>query len=322
MALAAGSNSSACGVVIDRHVPKNAGTTVRTLLRGNQKLGACEYIGYDVTRTWASRVGFNHRMWTGIVNELHEAPSRRRLCVEAHTVGEHFWRELSRLRLSPFAHSCRVQVLLRVREPLSWYRSFFDWAIVKRQRSGQFGDVFGANFTDWLPHNLQSEYLLHGAEGEGPSRPTKEMAKRPPPSEPRRLPAERWARAQKVLRSADIVAPVDRLDDAVALLVHRAGFLATSAHTRQRPRDTTGAWARSQPVRVQRASTLCGGVADEYGPVITLGACVAAVRAAAPDDARLYALGVKMFERQWARHRSRSRAEATRRARGEGTVGW
>ena len=54
-------NTSSCGFVIDRHVPKTGGTTVRSFLRGNQQLQACEYVGYDVGRTWKSAVGFSHR---------------------------------------------------------------------------------------------------------------------------------------------------------------------------------------------------------------------------------------------------------------------
>lgn len=79
------------------------------------------------------------------------------------------------------------------------------------------------------------------------------------------------------------------------------GFLRTGEHKRLRPRDTRGPWLRSQPIRVQRAATFCGGVADQHGPTIALEACAAAVRRAAPDDHGLYALGVRMFERQWAR---------------------
>ena len=63
-------NPSPCGLVVDRHVPKTAGTTVRSFLRRNQQLGNCEYLGYDVGRTWQSRVGFSHKSLTELKRNL------------------------------------------------------------------------------------------------------------------------------------------------------------------------------------------------------------------------------------------------------------
>ena len=57
----------------------------------------------------------------------------RRLCVEAHIVGPTFWEEVQRLRGTLFAARCAVRVMVRVREPVSWYISFYDWAILGRQ---------------------------------------------------------------------------------------------------------------------------------------------------------------------------------------------
>ena len=40
------------------------------------------------------------------------------------------------------------------------YRSYYDWAVLGRQRGGEARQQWGANFTDWLPPNLQSALLF------------------------------------------------------------------------------------------------------------------------------------------------------------------
>ena len=37
-------SAATCGVVLDRHIAKNAGTTIRTILTGNAKAGRCEFV--------------------------------------------------------------------------------------------------------------------------------------------------------------------------------------------------------------------------------------------------------------------------------------
>ena len=149
-----------CGAVIDRHIPKTAGTTVRTFLRHNANIGSCHYAGYDVSSTWPSRVGFNHIDFKQISKAVPRG--QKFWCVEAHVVAATFWRDLSALRLIAAINRCAVVTLVRVREPYSWYRSYYQWAILERQRGSQ--PLFGANFTDWLPYNLQSHHLLYGDE--------------------------------------------------------------------------------------------------------------------------------------------------------------
>lgn len=38
----------------------------------------------------------------------------------------------------------------------------YRWAVLERQRGGMPNATWGANFTDWLPYNLQSQHLLVG----------------------------------------------------------------------------------------------------------------------------------------------------------------
>ena len=72
-----------------------------------------------------------------------------------------FWADLLRARADFASRACGVVTMVRVREPLSWYRSYYEWMVVGRIRGGQ-GFLFGDNFTDWLPYNLQSRFLLWG----------------------------------------------------------------------------------------------------------------------------------------------------------------
>ena len=90
-------------------------------------------------------------------------------------VGGSFWAELALLRTTRFARRCNIVVMLRVREPLSWYRSYFDWAVLSRQKTGN-APQWGVNFTDWLPANMQARFLLHGTRGQ-PSEWAPEVAR-------------------------------------------------------------------------------------------------------------------------------------------------
>ena len=240
--------NSTCGMLLDRHVPKTAGTSVRSMLRLNAKLGACEYVGYDLGRTWQSRVGFTHRSLAEIVDELSVQPSpRRKLCAEAHMVAATFWKDIVALRASPFARTCHVVVMVRVREPFAWYRSFFDWAVAPRQRTGNA--KWGANFTDWLPYNMQARYLLHGAGT--PSEWADDLAAKALPGARRRLSDARWDELERYLRSVDVVAPLERLDDSLALAMYLSGFLLTLAYDRISPapvRSLCGQQPRHNPL--------------------------------------------------------------------------
>ena len=286
---------AACGMVIDRHVPKTAGTTVRSLLRRNQQLGCCEYMGYDVGRTWQSRVGFTHKSLTELRSELQWPASPRRICMEAHMVNGDFWSDIAAIRASHFVVSphlkCTLVVVVRVREPLSWYRSYYDWAVLSRQRTGHV-KVWGANFTDWLPPNMQCRFLLHGAFGQG-SEWAAEMAKASR-GMPRQLSAERWDALERFVRSADVAAPLDRLDDSLRLVRHMSGFLNTTKYVTTKPQPMHGPWERlPRLAKVESAARFCDNAGVD---------CAAAVRAAAPDDHRLYTLVTRLFEASWRRH--------------------
>ena len=85
--------NASCELVVDRHVPKNAGTTVRSMLILNaQTLKRCRFVGYDVSSTWHSvhkaGAAFNHVALSDLLRRLRPGT---RWCVEAHIVAESFW---------------------------------------------------------------------------------------------------------------------------------------------------------------------------------------------------------------------------------------
>ena len=108
-------------------------------------------------------------------------------------VGPHFWRDIFRIKASAFAIRCRVVVFLRVREPLSWYKSYYNWAVYTRQQRGDI-ESWGANFTDWLPPNMQCRFLLHGTFGQGSEWAGAVATTRP--AAPRHLSPKRWSEVE------------------------------------------------------------------------------------------------------------------------------
>jgi len=273
-------------MIIDRHVAKNAGTSVRTMFRANWQ--RCTYIGYDMSSTWRSRFGFQHRSFTELVDGVQRGPNQR-FCVEAHVVARTFWADVERLHRSAFALRCRVVVMLRVREPLSWYRSFYDWAVLPRQRGGD--TRFGENFTDWLPANLQSRIIVSATSSQMSVQLATQQRTFPPlQGATSRL----WRQLMSLLRSADIVAPLERLDESLVLLRRVSGFLETTRYHKVKPSPVKGKWSRVKPQRlIETAADFC---TRKVFPTD----CFAAVRTAAPVDFRLHDEASRLFAVQLA----------------------
>lgn len=243
---------------------------MRTMLRLNEASGNCIYLGYDVSRTWKSRVGFNHTNFRDIAQLLNSPASGapRRVCVEAHVVARSFWSDLARLRASAFALRCSIHVILRVREPFSWYCSFYNWGVRGRQRTGD--RRWGLNFTDWLPHNLQSKMLLWGNfANEDPLDDSRYMNGagighrrgwlRPGAGAAVRLKAAQRTRLDELMRLVDVAAPLDRFDEALAMLTCQSKFLTTSQYRRVVPAPNTGPWTQRARKEVGLAQQLCSG---------------------------------------------------------------
>lgn len=269
------------------------------------KLKRCRFVGYDVSSTWRSvhqaGAAFNHVALGDLLRKLRPGT---RWCVEAHIVAESFWRDLASLRtLRP---RCRALVMVRVRQPLAWYQSYYSWTVLGKQRGREEG--YGANFSEWLAGapNLQSRLLLFGDAAGGP-RWEQKGADRLQPGAPRRLTVAQRRGVQRILQAADIVAPVERLDESLVLLRQLAGGWLDTRYSRTRPGPTHGPWEARRPQRVVAGvHALCAEGASRR-------ACAAAAAEAAPDDHELYVTVCDRFERQLRVHAGPGLEQALRK---------
>ena len=140
-------------IVIDRHVHKTGGTTVRKIFQNAAAQGECMYWGYGVQTSDLSKV---------VEALLYDNATVRgtQLCVEQHMANdvlkEHEMLQGLRKRAS-------VYQMTRVREPLSYYLSYFKWAIVgnKLAEQGRGDAGLAQYFLEWAPTNLQTNLLLY-----------------------------------------------------------------------------------------------------------------------------------------------------------------
>ena len=126
---------------LDRHLHKNGGSTMREVMLRNEEAGNCLYWGYALTNEgWASVMQYLRS-----VNSSHQRlPS---LCMEEHasTASVQFilkhLPQLIELRAHYQRHGVRLPIVLttRVREPLSYYLSFYRWRVraPTRRRNGR-----------------------------------------------------------------------------------------------------------------------------------------------------------------------------------------
>ena len=148
-------------LLLDRHIEKNAGSTFREIMWRNELNGKCLYWGYLLRSSGWKRV-------LGALRNLTADAVPPRLCAEAHTGIDQVvpWRrrldELQALRVSLVQRRVpmRLLLVLRVREPLSFYISFYTWAVAERQSRSPA--KFGSSFEEWLRRapNLQSELVV------------------------------------------------------------------------------------------------------------------------------------------------------------------
>lgn len=228
---------------IDRHLHKNGGSTVREVMLRNEEAGRCVYYGYTQT----------HEGWRALMAELYSVksstPKLPALCIEAHaSTASSDWTshrlpaviEL-RARLAALTVPARIVLTTRVREPLSYYMSFYRWRIAGMQRANNtirlsatrtVVNPLGSGFLDWAPPNLQATGLLHGdvelfaglKAGGFPG--VRERGRRP---------HQYWARHHnfgksdferllRVLSSYDVVAPLEHFDAALLLVSQLSGL--------------------------------------------------------------------------------------------------
>ena len=108
-----------CFIYYDRHVEKNAGSTMRVLMKRLEEHGECAYWGYfQSDQAWSTAMALRH---------FTQSVAPPRLCVEAHTGVDASARlvQLSGLKraLQERGSSCRVLRSLRVRDPVWHYHT-------------------------------------------------------------------------------------------------------------------------------------------------------------------------------------------------------
>lgn len=244
--------------VLDRHIEKNGGTTMRTLLQTNDWQGRCTYQGYS----WRARE----------VEALLRNGTR--VCGEAHTSVRNFWSDvqyLKSIRLNTAGGCSSVKVVLRIREPFSFYTSWFLWPAAMDGRQPMNAST--------LPCDLQSLILIYGWN---PYRTCHAFSE------------EERKRVDDILKLADLVGPMGRFDDFAMLAARLAGGWMSSTHIRLQNAHVPS----SDPTRFRDAAGLCG----ESDP--QLPRCRSLVRRLAPADHYLYDRAVALFDRSMEAARS------------------
>ena len=243
---------------VDRHLHKNGGSTIREVMLRNEESGHCVYYGYTQTREG----------WQRLVRELGHINNGSlvlpKLCVEAHASqasAEFVSRRIPDLLMlrSRFAHLAvplRVVLTTRVREPLSYYISFYRWRVAGMQRHGNVIRLssiksvvqpIGTTFLDWAPPNLQSIGLLHGdvelfaglKAGGWPGVRDLAAGRKPHPYWVRhqRFAREDYRHLLATLRHYDVVAPLDAFDEQLLLIADATGLppLSSEEHRAVQP---------------------------------------------------------------------------------------
>ena len=152
-----------CAIVVDRHVHKNGGSTVRDLFLEHERTGHALYQGYT-QMYW-------HRDYRVLRRAAETAIREQRTPEHVLLIEAHFgWVEMEQsvlpsLRELSKIHKqnnidCPLVLMTRVREPLDYYLSFYRWGVAFRQREDPAS--FGSNFLEWARRvpNLQSTMMV------------------------------------------------------------------------------------------------------------------------------------------------------------------
>jgi hypothetical protein len=212
-----------CAILVDRHVHKNGGSTIRDFLLEQERLGYALYQGYTQLY-WRNLFSKLHKVVTGAL-EAGSAPQMVML-IEAHfgwvEMNGPVLKDLEALRGQLRGHDCPIVTTTRVREPLDFYLSFYQWGVAFRQKEAP--GSFGRNFEEWarmLP-NLQSTMLLHSmSASDAEYHPLSYARAYGAP----RIPAETLLRqTQQFLRRFDIVATMQRFDEHMLMVADAVGL--------------------------------------------------------------------------------------------------
>ena len=228
-----------CAILLERHTHKNGGSTFRAIVNQNDMRDGWAYWGYGMHQ---------HQMITSKVISVMLGPSNRscdawsgraplRMIAEHHysrlplNVVMGYFGPMSPMQQVGARCHCRVVLVTRLREPLSFYISFYRWTVSWRQLRNS--TAFGKTFEEWAPRNLQSSMLmapLDATWAEFVGVNTEEGRLRRPkysqfdePAEHQDAPAagvgaRRRERLRHILRSFDLVGLVERFDETLLML--------------------------------------------------------------------------------------------------------
>jgi hypothetical protein len=264
-----------CAILVDRHVHKNGGSSMRAILLENDVLDDWTYWGYgldhmpQVASKLTAAIGTNCTSWSDWA-----ARPPLRLAAELHYgntlpgIGRSLFRHFgvqSPLRQAALRCACKVVLVTRLREPVSFYTSFWRWARVDRKQASN-ASLWGASMVAWArsARNLQAALLMgevnlalvpqyvppHGANGRkySPFHAFDEPASWPAGtrSVTDTVGAARVARLRRALREFNLVGLVERFDETLLLLADLAGLrrlLHPSVSPELRP-DAPPRWRR------------------------------------------------------------------------------
>eukprot|EP00303_Exanthemachrysis_gayraliae_P012782 CAMPEP_0206025834 /NCGR_PEP_ID=MMETSP1464-20131121/40733_1 /ASSEMBLY_ACC=CAM_ASM_001124 /TAXON_ID=119497 /ORGANISM="Exanthemachrysis gayraliae, Strain RCC1523" /LENGTH=268 /DNA_ID=CAMNT_0053399869 /DNA_START=15 /DNA_END=817 /DNA_ORIENTATION=+ len=261
---------------------------MREIFLTNEQYGDCVYWGY----------GQDEPHWGKFLQRANETlrpgvrrPGRTHLCLEAHFPVFNFMtervRKLADIRRRVGGRGgCKVVITTRVREPLSFYLSYFKWDIAGRQQKGETAQ-FGSSFLEWSPPNLQANALHNAFSTEFASR----WYDNRNPKAYRNFLNMRNATFRALLKGLDqfdLVGTVEQFD---ASLLLTSDILGPGRLPRLQ-------YERTQPVHRHRSPDLPPIRTDEVCP--DMDACRAHVRKIAPLDHILYDTYAARFKKQVA----------------------
>lgn len=231
-----------CAMIVDRHVHKNGGSTIRDLFLENERLGYGIYQGYTQMH-WDSDVQLLQSIAKQAVSNGN-TPNHL-LMLEAHfghtELNGKMLNDLKSLEqlYTGAGLECPLVLMTRIREPLEYYLSFYRWGVGFRQEKDP--DKFGRGFLDWARKvpELQSSIILRGMT----AMPAEYMGTLSPQQSSRDLP-ETWTELEKFLDQFSVVGTVNRFDEALLMAADLSG-LPLTLYKRNTPHNKGGFKAKN-----------------------------------------------------------------------------
>ena len=233
-----------CAIVVDRHVHKNGGSSIRDLFLEHERTGHALYQGY--TQMYWNR---DYRLLRRAAEEAlskHGRAPEHVLLMEAHFG----WVEMSSTLLPSLRElsqlyadrgvDCPLVLMTRVREPLDYYLSFYKWGVAFRQRESP--QHFGRNFLEWAEKvpNLQSTMMIQSMAAMAAEYHIDQYKMHYNMNNViGKTPELAWEKLIKFLDQFTIVATMQRFDESL-LLAHDLVGLPILEYKRNRPNQKGG----------------------------------------------------------------------------------